>query len=126
MALALGVERGRADRVLHDSVTGEQPEPRLAIAGLDRGRIDALAQIAAEWWRSWPHLGHDVVGEPAQVVEIDLEPLGVGSHCVGPPEADDHIGHPLLFEPVDPVDRKCLERDHVDLEVTVGRCLPFP
>src|SRR5271165_77193 len=41
------------------------------------------------WSSSSADLGDDVVGEPAQVVDLRLQGLGVLLHSVGPPEADD-------------------------------------
>ena len=52
-----------------------------------------------------------------------LERLGVRAHRVGPPEAHDDIGDALLLEPADAVDGEGVDRDDMDLEVTVGGAL---
>src|SRR5215469_12961600 len=39
-----------------------------------------------------------VVGEPAQVVELAGERLGVRAGHVGPAEADDHVGHAQFLQ----------------------------
>ena len=84
VARALGIEGRGTDRVLHHGVVGEQGQPGLAVAGLHRGHR-CLAQLAGRGHDS--HLGDHVVGEPAEVVQLGLEHLGVRAHRVGPSEA---------------------------------------
>ena len=45
-----------------------------------------------------------------------VQRLGVGSHDVGDPEADDHVGDALVLQTLDAVDGEAVHRDHVDLE----------
>src|SRR5215469_10042240 len=66
------------------------------------------------------NLRDDVVGISAQAVQFGLQRLGVLASLVGPAEADDHLGHALIFETPDAIRRVGLSRDHVYLEGSVG------
>src|SRR5207237_2294637 len=49
-------------------------------------------------------------------IDLLLQGLRVGRRRVRPPEADDRVGDPEVFEAMCAVDRERVERDDVDLE----------
>ena len=131
LALALGVDEGRSHGVLDHGVVGEEAQPSLSVLGLRHlhrllRHLECCAHGVASpvraqraWVRGfvlrWPvlsadglglDLGDHGVGEPPKVIDLVLEGLDVGSHDIGPAEADDHVGDTLFLEASDPVDAR--------------------